>query len=95
MENSAQVSSRPVIARLWPWLFFAIGVFRLADWAHGGRQDWGRLLSGIGFLLMAPGASSIAISRTTPTTDRRARLLLALTVAGAALVLGAIVERWL
>jgi len=96
MERSTQIQRRPLVAWLWPVLFLGIGVFRLVGWMYGGRQDFGLLLSGVGFLLMAPGASAIGLPKTQPGTgSRRAHIFLALSVAGAALVLAAIAKRWL
>lgn len=98
MERSTQIQRRPLVAWLWPVLFLGIGVFRLVDWMYGGRQDLGLLLSGVGFLLMAPGASAIGLRKALPGTDtssKRPHIFLALSVAGAALVLAAIAKRWL
>ena len=96
MESPTQAQRRPLIARLWPFLFLGIGIFRLADWVYGGRQDLGFLLSGIGFLLMAPGATTIGLPKAQPiAAHRHAKLFLALSIAGAALVLAAIARRWL
>ena len=95
MESSQQVPQIPLVARLWAFLFLAIGLFRLADWLHGNRHDWGLLLSGVGFLLMAPGAHSIGLPKATTTVGGNARLLLVLSVAGAALVAAAIAKHWL
>jgi hypothetical protein len=96
MERSARIERRPLIALLWPLLFLGIGLFRLADWVYGGRQDLGLLLSGIGFVLMAPGATAISQPKAQPPArSRRAGIFLALSVAGAALVLAAIAKRWL
>jgi hypothetical protein len=95
MEISQQTQQRPLIAKLWPFLFLIIGLSRLADWAYGGRHDWGSLLSGLGFLLMAPGARSIGVPKTEPAVSAHARLFLALTIAGAALIIAAIGKRWM
>ena len=90
MESSQQVAARPLISRVWPWMFAAIGLFDLADWIYGGRQNLLMLLAGIGFILMVPGASRIAMPKYS-----HYRLFLALSWLGLGLVLASIALRWL
>lgn len=90
MESSQHVAARPLISRLWPWMFAAIGVFNIADWIHGGCQNIPTLLVGVGFILMAPGTSVIAMPK-----HPRYRLFLALSWLGLGLVLASIALRWL
>ncbi len=55
MTDQTQVS-KPLSARIWPWLFAALGVFYLAAAVRGGEEVIYSTLKGIGFLLAAPQA---------------------------------------
>jgi len=95
MEDLKQVSNPPMLFRMWTWLFVGIGAVRLADWVYGGCVDTPAVLSGVGFLLMAPSARLGAVPREQLASQPHRRLLLACTWLGAVLVVASIVVRHL
>ncbi|GAB1597166.1 hypothetical protein PAGU2638_28460 [Lysobacter sp. PAGU 2638] len=95
METIEQPYETPLPFRGWFWLSVGLGVYRIADWAYGGRQDTSALLSGIGFLLLAPGIRLGGVSREHLQAHPRRRLWLACSWIGAALVVGALLLRYL
>ena len=95
MESIRQPQQKNLIARIWPFVVLAFGLYRLADWVYGGREALPSLLAGIGFLLMVPGAFFQTRRQGPHTGSATRRVYLSLTVAGLALVIAAIGYRWL
>lgn len=95
MEPVRQANHPTLLSKIWPILLLGLGLYRLADWIYGGRQDLSALLAGIGFLLMAPGAFVGLRAQTGETSGNGRRIALALTWTGLAFVVAAIARRWM
>lgn len=53
-------------SRAWGITMLAFGLFHIADWLYVGLDEPFRLLTGLGFLLLAPEAFRNPISLRTP-----------------------------
>ena len=69
MENISRADQQPKSGRFLAILFFAVGIFYLADWLYGGQSATYRLLAGLGFVLMAPNAYFNPINLAMPVRN--------------------------
>ncbi|SEJ41332.1 hypothetical protein [Frateuria terrea] len=94
MEPSPQTQHSFFTRKAWPFLMLALGLFRLAGWLQGGRQDPAFLLAAAGFALLAAGTAIRSPALPARSVAWR-RLGMALALLGLALVLVAIALRHL
>ena len=85
---------------LWGALILGIGLFGVADWLYGSMSELHRLLSGIGFLFLAPQAFQHPIIFTKPLVPqfknmpRLTQPTNWLSIAGVTLLILALLIRW-
>ena len=65
-EDAMQRDAATPRSKGWGILFLVFGLFNIADWLYGGMEPTFRLLTGLGFLLLAPEAFRNPIGLTTP-----------------------------
>ena len=88
-------------SRAWGITFVVFGLFHIADWLYGGLDEPFRLMTGLGFLLLAPEAFRNPISLRMPLRQAfapRPRTSGAhdwLAALGVLLLLAALAVRWL
>ena len=88
-------------SRAWGTTLMVFGLFYVADWLYGGLDEPFRLLTGLGFLLLAPEAFRNPISLRMPLPQAfapRPRTSGAhdwLAALGVLLLLAALAMRWL
>ncbi len=88
-------------SKAWGITFVVFGLFHVADWLYGGLDEPSRLMTGLGFLLLAPEAFRNPISLRMPLRQafaQRSRMSGAhdwLAALGVLLLIAALAVRWL
>ena len=88
-------------SKAWGITFVVFGLFHVADWLYGGLDELFRLMTGLGFLLLAPEAFRNPVSLRTPLRQAfapRPRTSGShdwLAALGVLLLLAAVAMRWL
>lgn len=101
-ENAVRRDAVTPRSKAWGILFLVCGLFNIADWLYGGMAQSFRLLTGLGFLLLAPEAFRNPVNLSMPlrqafktTGPRVGGWSDWLAALGVVLLLAALAIRWL
>ena len=100
-ENAVRRDAATPRSKAWGILFLACGLFNVADWLYGGMGQSFRLLTGLGFLLLAPEAFRNPVSLTMPLRQafkprpRASGWCDWAAAGGVVLLIAAVATRWL